>query len=92
MSCHAWTGAGAIINTAQLTGSRAVNDVSATNVIQMILRGSGSPESGGAYMPSFAAAYSNADIAAVADYVTTRFGSRPSDTAPDRVAVLRLQQ
>jgi mono/diheme cytochrome c family protein len=92
VSCHAWTGAGAIINTAQLTGSRAVNDVSATNVIQMILRGSGSPESGGAYMPSFAAAYSNADIAAVADYVTTRFGSRPSHTAPDRVAVLRLQQ
>ena len=38
-------------------------------MFQLILRGSGSTESGGAYMPSFAAAYSNADIAAVADYV-----------------------
>ncbi len=90
-SCHAWTGAGAIINEAQLTGVRAVNDASATNVVQMILGGSGSPPGGRPYMPSFAAAYSDAEIAAVADYVTARFGSRSSHTTPDRVALLRLQ-
>ena len=90
-SCHAWTGAGAIINTAQLTGTRAVNDASATNVIQVILSGSGAAETGRPYMPSFAAAYSDAEIAAVANYVTARFGAEPSRVTPDTVATLRLQ-
>ncbi len=91
-SCHAWSGAGAIVNSAQLTGARAVNDASATNVIQVILGGSGSADSGRSYMPSFAAVYSDAEIAAVANYVTARFGSTPSRITPDRVATLRLQQ
>jgi len=90
-SCHAWTGAGAIINAAQLTGARAVNDSSATNVVQAILSGSGSSEGGRPYMPSFAAAYSDAEIAAVANYVTARFGSKPSRVTPDIVTSLRLQ-
>jgi mono/diheme cytochrome c family protein len=89
-SCHAWTGAGAIINAAQLTGDRAINDGSATNVVEAILTGSGRSD-GGPYMPSFAAAYSDAEIAAVANYVTARFGSKPSHVTPDRVAMLRLQ-
>jgi mono/diheme cytochrome c family protein len=59
VSCHAWSGAGAI-DAAQLTGSRAVNDPSATNVLQAILSGSGSSEASRAYMPSFADAYSDA--------------------------------
>jgi mono/diheme cytochrome c family protein len=87
-SCHAWSGAGALINAAQLTGDRAVNDVSATNVVQMILNGSGQPD-GGPYMPSFAAAYSDAEIAAVANYVTARFGAKPSHVTPVQVAKLR---
>lgn len=89
-SCHAWTGAGQIIGAAQLTGNRAVNDVSATNVVQAILNGSGSSD-GGRYMPSFAAVYSDAEIAAVANYVTARFGSNPSRVTPDQVATLRRQ-
>jgi mono/diheme cytochrome c family protein len=89
-SCHAWTGAGEIISAAQLTGNRAVNDVSAANVVQVILNGSGSAD-GGRYMPSFAAAYSDAEIAAVANYVTGRFGSNPSRVTPVEVATLRLQ-
>jgi mono/diheme cytochrome c family protein len=89
-SCHTWSGAGAILEAAQLTGSRAVNDRSATNVVQAILTGSGSSD-GGPHMPSFAAAYSDAEIAAVANYVTARFGSKPSRTTPEKVAMLRLQ-
>jgi mono/diheme cytochrome c family protein len=88
-SCHSWTGAGALINAAQLTGTRAVNDASATNVVQIILNGSGSSESGGPYMPSFGAAYSDAEIAAVANYVTARFGSQASQVSSERVAKLR---
>ena len=40
-------------------------------------------------MPSFAAAYSDTKIAAVANYVTARFDSRPSRT--EKVASLRSQ-
>lgn len=90
-SCHAWTGAGAIINAAQLTGVRAVNDATGTNIVQVILSGSGSAETGRRYMPSYAAAYSDAEIAAVANYVTGRFGAKPSRVTPDNVAMLRLQ-
>jgi mono/diheme cytochrome c family protein len=90
VSCHSWTGAGTIFDEAQLTGVRAVNDASATNVVQMILSGSGSSPDR-PYMPSFAAAYSDAEVAAVANYVTARFGSRPSSTTPDKVEMLRLQ-
>jgi mono/diheme cytochrome c family protein len=91
VSCHAWSGAGAIIDQAQLTGVRAVNDPSATNVIQMILSGSEVSVGARPYMPSFAAAYSDAEIAAVANYVTARFGSKPSSTSPNTVATLRRE-
>jgi mono/diheme cytochrome c family protein len=91
VSCHSWTGVGTIFDEAQLTGVRAVNDASATNVVQMILSGSASSQAGRPYMPSFAAAYSDAEIAAVANYVTARFGSKPSSTTPDKVEMLRLQ-
>lgn len=91
VGCHAWSGAGAIFDAAQLTGSRAVNDPSATNVLQVILSGSGSSEGNRPYMPRFADAYSDAEIAAVANYVTGRFGSAPSRVRPDQVALLRLQ-
>jgi mono/diheme cytochrome c family protein len=88
-SCHAWTGAGAIIDSAQLTGARSVNDASATNVVQMILLGSGGADGGRPYMPGFADAYSDAEIAAVANYVTARFGAEPSHISPKEVAGLR---
>jgi mono/diheme cytochrome c family protein len=42
-------------------------------------------------MPDFAAAYSDAEIATVANYVTARFGSAPSHITPRDVAMLRLQ-
>jgi mono/diheme cytochrome c family protein len=88
--CHAWTGAGAVIGEAQLTGLRAVNDPSAGNVVQMILSGAGTPNIH-SYMPSFAQSYSDAEIAAVANYVTARFGSAPSRVTPADVANARQQ-
>ncbi|TPK78136.1 c-type cytochrome [Mesorhizobium sp. B2-4-17] len=91
VSCHAWTGAGAVIGEAQLTGVRALNDPSAANVVQMILGGTGRPGTGRPYMPSFAHSYSDTEIAAIANYVTARFGSSPSHIAPADVARLRLQ-
>jgi mono/diheme cytochrome c family protein len=90
-SCHEWTGAGRMINAAQLTGARAVNDAAATNVMQIILHGSGTWDAGRPYMPSFGDAYSDTEVAAVANYVTARFGSRPSKVTARSVAALRQE-
>ena len=89
-SCHGWTGASLLTSRATLTGARAVNDPSAINVAQMILNGSGGPRpDGAAAMPEFGSAYSDAEIAAVANYVTGRFGSKPSALTAQDVAKLR---
>jgi mono/diheme cytochrome c family protein len=57
----------------------------------MILGGAGKPDMPPPYMPSFAHAYSDAEIAAVANYVTARFGSAPSHVTPADVANFRRQ-
>jgi mono/diheme cytochrome c family protein len=91
VSCHDWTGAGAVVGEAQLTGARAVNDPSARNVVQMILGGAGKPDTPHPSMPSFAHSYSDAEIAAVTNYVIERFGSTPSRVTPGEVANARSQ-
>jgi mono/diheme cytochrome c family protein len=91
VGCHAWTGAGAVIAEAQLTGVRSVNDPSAANVVQMILGGSGGSGVAHPYMPGFWRSYSDAEIAAAANYVTARFGATPSRVAPADVANFRSQ-
>ena len=91
VSCHSWNGAVAIIGEAQLTSVRAVNDPSAANVVQMILEGASRPGTPHPYMPSFGGSYSDDEIAAVANYVTARFGSTPSHVTPAEVANLRRQ-
>ncbi|HEY3695050.1 cytochrome c [Phenylobacterium sp.] len=90
-SCHAWTGAGAMISEAQLTGVRSVNDPSAANVARMILAGAGRPGGHVPYMPSFAASYTDTEIAAVANYVVARFGSKPSYIGAADVARMRAE-
>ncbi|MDZ5645771.1 cytochrome c [Nitrospirillum sp. BR 11828] len=88
-SCHAWNGAGVNSAEAQLTAKRAVNDPSAANVALMILKGSGPQVAGRPYMPGFAGAYSDEEIAAVANYVTGRFGAEASRITAQDVARLR---
>jgi mono/diheme cytochrome c family protein len=90
-SCHAWTGAGAMVSEAQLTGGRAVNDPSAANVAKVILTGTGRPGGEGPYMPSFAATYTDTEIAATANYVIARFGSKPSNITPTEVQRMRTK-
>ena len=89
VSCHAWSGKGARVEEAQLTGKRSVNDPTAANVALMVLNGTGPQTAGRPYMPGFARAYSDAEIAAVANYVTERFGADRSRLAPKDVARLR---
>jgi mono/diheme cytochrome c family protein len=92
VSCHGWTGESPISPFATLTGTWAVNDPSAANVAQIVISGTRRrvPE-GAISMPAFGSAHSDAEIAAVANYVTARFGSKASQLTAQDVAELRKQ-
>jgi mono/diheme cytochrome c family protein len=92
VSCHGWTGESAISPFATFTGSRAVNDPSAINVAQIVISGTRrhTPQDA-VSMPSFGDAYSDNEIAAVANYVTARFGSKASQITARDVTDLRKQ-
>jgi mono/diheme cytochrome c family protein len=91
-SCHDWSGLSPIVGYADLVGARAVNDPTATNLVQIVLAGSSRQSvHGSLYMPDFGSAYSDTEVAAVANYVTARFGSTPSGVTAANVADLRKQ-
>ena len=91
MSCHSWTGKSEIWPQATLTGSRAVNDPTAINVAQTVINGAAHDSHGRIFMPAFGEAYSDQEIASVANYVTARFGSTGSEITAKDVALLRRQ-
>jgi mono/diheme cytochrome c family protein len=88
--CHGWSGKDSVITTANLTGTRAVNDPTAVNVAQVILHGAEHRAAQHtADMPSFDSVFSDADIAAVANYVTARFGVESARLDASDIAKLR---
>jgi mono/diheme cytochrome c family protein len=92
VSCHGWTGESSISPFATLTGAWAVNDPGATNVAQIVISGTQRRSPAGAIsMPAFGASYSDAEIAAVTNYVTARFGTKASTITEKDVAELRKQ-
>jgi mono/diheme cytochrome c family protein len=92
VSCHGWTGESSISPFATLTGAWAVNDPGATNVAQIVISGTKRHTPDGAVsMPAFGNAYSDVEIAAVANYVTARFGTKGSQLTAQDVAELRKQ-
>jgi mono/diheme cytochrome c family protein len=92
VGCHDWTGESPLTPFATLTGARAVNDPRGSNVAQIVLSGTRRqiPE-GAVSMPAFGSTYSNAEIASVTNYVTARFGSKPSQLSAQDVLDLRKQ-
>jgi mono/diheme cytochrome c family protein len=89
-SCHGWTGKSPVLDIATFTGARAINDPSARNVAQAIVWGvTRETANGPVHMPAFGAAYSNVEIAAIANYVTQRFGAAPSAITAEQVGQLR---
>jgi mono/diheme cytochrome c family protein len=90
-SCHSWTGVSALSPFATISGSRAVNDPSATNVAQIIISGTRRFTPGAMSMPAFGSTYTDTEIAAVANYVTGRFGSVASKLTATDVTELRGQ-
>jgi len=90
--CHDWTGVSPVIPNATLTGVRSVNDPTAINVVQVILSGAHRRNSDAqATMPAFGGAYSDAEIASLANYVTARFGAQPSAVTAENIATLRAE-
>jgi mono/diheme cytochrome c family protein len=89
-SCHGWDGTGQQTDHAELRGSAAVNDPSGVNLVRAVLEGVkvGSPE-GDNLMPSFAAAYSDEEIAAVSNYVIGHFGGKQSSVTSADVRAAR---
>jgi mono/diheme cytochrome c family protein len=88
--CHEWNGSGRETPYASLQGTRSVNDPSAKNVTEVILEGAkmrvGDSD---VYMPAFADAYSNAEVAALANYVVGHFGGKHGSVTADDVAARR---
>jgi mono/diheme cytochrome c family protein len=92
-SCHDWDGSGVQSSYADLTGNRSVNDSAAVNLTQVILHGASlQSREGDIFMPAFNRGYSDAEIAAVVNYVTGRFGASPSKVTPEQVAKRRKEQ
>jgi mono/diheme cytochrome c family protein len=90
VSCHGWSGESLVSPFATLTGSAAVNDQSATNVAQIVFNGTRrlTPDSA-LSMPAFGDAYTDDEIAAVANYVVARFGAKGSSLTALDVRNLR---
>jgi mono/diheme cytochrome c family protein len=92
VGCHGWTGVSPVIPFATLTGTRSVNDPTANNVAQAIIGGGHRHLALDANnMPAFGAAYSDDEIAAVANYVTARYGVKGSELTAAHVAKLRAE-
>jgi mono/diheme cytochrome c family protein len=86
-SCHQWNGQGAQTRYAALAGAWSVNDAAGQNVVQMILHGGkmriGADE---AFMPSFGAAFTDAEIAQLSNYVVYQFGGKQGSVTAEMVA------
>ena len=92
-SCHDWGGSGVQSPYADLIGNRTVNDPTGVNLTQVILHGASlQSQQGEMFMPPFGTGYSDAEIAAVVNYVTGQFGARASTVTPDQVAKRRKEQ
>jgi mono/diheme cytochrome c family protein len=90
--CHSFDGSGAVSNYAALLGTRAVNDPEGTNATQAILQGTHlHTQLGKIFMPGFGGGYSDAEIAAVVNYVTDRFGTTATALTPRDVAKRRQE-
>jgi mono/diheme cytochrome c family protein len=92
IGCHSFDGGGAVSKYATLLGTRAVNDPAGTNATQALLQGTHVHGAlGKEFMPGFGNGYSDAEIAAVVNFVTGRFGLTASALTPEEIAKRRQE-
>ena len=69
-----------------MAGSRTVNDPKGVNLIQVLLSGASLQVKGSTiFMPGFASAYSDAELAAVANYVIAHFSGKTGQVTAEDV-------
>jgi mono/diheme cytochrome c family protein len=89
-SCHRADGTGVQSAAAALAGDHTASDPAATNLLQVLLQGTRLDTPDGALaMPSFGQAYTDAELAALANYTVEHFAQRPAAVTPERIAKLR---
>jgi mono/diheme cytochrome c family protein len=92
-ACHQWNGGGRETPYASLAGSKAANDPEGINLVRVMLTGADlKTAKGRGYMPSFGDAYSDAELAAVANYVIGQFGGKPGKVTTQAVHERRTAQ
>jgi mono/diheme cytochrome c family protein len=91
-NCHEYNGDGRQTVYASLGGSRSVADPTGANVTEVMLNGAKyRVKDQTVYMPPFGPAYSDAELAAVANYVIAHFGGREGRVTPEDVAKRRRE-
>jgi mono/diheme cytochrome c family protein len=89
-SCHGWDGRGQATPRQALQGDRSVADPEGANLVRLLLQGSRDlNDDPSRTMPSFAAAYSDSEIAAVSNYVIQHFGGTAGKVTQDQVKAAR---
>jgi mono/diheme cytochrome c family protein len=87
VNCHQYNGDGRQTVYASLVGSRSVPDPDGGNVTQIMLGGAKYRiKDHNVYMPPFGRAYSDAELAAVANYVIGHFGGKTGRVTPEAAA------
>jgi mono/diheme cytochrome c family protein len=91
-NCHQYNGNGRQTVYASLVGSRSVADPDGGNLTQTLLHGAKyRVKDQSVYMPPFGQAYSDAELAAVANYVIGHFGGKTGRVTPEDVAKRRRE-
>jgi mono/diheme cytochrome c family protein len=92
VNCHEHNGDGRETVYASLIGSKSVNDPAGANMTQVLLKGAKYHfKDQNVYMPPFGAAYSDSELAAVANYVIAHFGGKTGRVTPEDVAKRRRE-
>ena len=90
--CHNLEGGGRQSSFADLTGSRTVADPAAHNILRVLLDGADQRSLHPAlYMPSFASAYSDEELAALTNFVVKQFSGRDGRVRSDDVHSSRAE-
>src|SRR3984957_11001138 len=91
-NCHQYSGDGRQTVYASLAGSRSVADPDGANVTLIMLNGAKYRiKDQNVYIPPFGPAYSDAELAAVANYVIAHFGGKTGQVTPQDVAKRRQE-
>ena len=84
--CHLPDGEGRQSAWAALRGSQTAGDPAGTNLAQVLTHGTQIETSQGLmFMHSFAGAYTDEELAALADYTSSQFGFRKTEITPEQI-------